>query len=255
MKNTDTAFALPIIPNLRDVGGFYSEKYKKNVRGGILLRSPSLQIANTEDINNLVINNLKLVVDLRSEHEVREEGNGLAQRYYDEQIITYKNLPLLSNEEWEKDPVGSVVDFSNRGNHYLKYLQANKFVIKDIFDSIFDHAIEGKASIIHCAFGKDRTGVISAVLQDLLGADKSLVVNSFTQSHLHVEDLVTYFANSKTYKRDIGTTDLSFMKPKKESVIAFLESFYKEFGGANKYLASLSIEQIKIEKFLSSMFL
>jgi hypothetical protein len=255
MRNTETTFALPNIPNLREVGGFYSEKYKKNIRGGILLRSPSLQMANVEDINLLVNNNLKLVVDLRSEYEIKEEGNGVAQSYYDQQIITYKNLPLLSNSEWEKDPVGSLVDYSNRGNHYLKYLQANQLVIKDIFDSILDHSIDGKASIIHCAFGKDRTGVISAVIQDLLGADKKLVVNSFTESHLHVENLVKYFANSRTYKRDIGTTDLSYMKPKKESVIAFLELFYKEIGGANKFLTSLSIEQIKIERFLSTMFL
>lgn len=255
MQNDETPFPLPIIPNLRDVGGFYSEKYKKNIKGGILLRSPSLQMANKDDINFLVNKNLKLVVDLRSEHEVREEGNGLAQSYYDNLIITYKNLPLLSNTEWEKDPVGSKEDYNNRGSHYLKYLKANQLVIKDIFESIFDHAIIENSSIIHCAFGKDRTGVISAVLQDLLGADKNLVVDSFTESHKHVEDLVTYFANSKTYKRDIVTTDLTFMKPKKQSVTSFLELFYKEFGGANNYLTSLSIEQIKIERFLASMFL
>ena len=241
------------IPNFRDIGNFYSHKYDKNIKKGILLRSPSLQIADKEDINILVNNNLKLVVDLRSNFEVEEEGNGIAQRFYDIDIITYKNLPLLSNSEWRNDPIGSKVGEDNPGYHYFKYLKSNPGTIINIFESIFEHSVLGNASIVHCAFGKDRTGVISALLQNLLGAEDKVIIESFTESHKHVDNLISYFSKSKTYKRDINSTDHSFMKPKRESVVGFLDLLSKEHENANNFLRSLSIEQSKIDHFVKSM--
>ena len=67
------------------------------------------------------------------------------------------------------------------GSSYKKKLYYLKDVVKTVFQAILEHS---GATLFHCASGKDRTGVIAALLQKLIGVDDEEVINEYRRSGL-----------------------------------------------------------------------
>ena len=67
------------VANLRDVGGLPTDSGGR-IRSGRLLRSDNLQTLTGSDVDRLLALGLTDVVDLRSDYEVRAEGDGPLHR-------------------------------------------------------------------------------------------------------------------------------------------------------------------------------
>lgn len=237
------------IPNFRDIGGFYSEKYRKSIKDRLIYRAPSIQLASSDDLLILNKNNIVNIIDLRSEYEVKKEGIGNLANY---NKINYYNIPLLSSSQWAVDPIGSKDSENLEGLSYFKYLD-NQESLYNIFNFIINSINNNQGVIFHCAFGKDRTGIIAALLQDLLGVDKIIISKEFAKSSNFLNELIAIYKDSDTYRRDLSNTSLDHMVTKEKSILDFLKLLYKKHGTSDNFLKSLSIKNKDLDNFKNLM--
>jgi protein-tyrosine phosphatase len=162
----DRQWALDGCCNFRDLGGYPTTTAAK-ILPRRLFRSDSLASASAADRARFAELGLTTVIDLRSETEIVLGGR------YDGRA-TYHHLPLgnplttLVNVEWN-DP-------QRVAAHYVELLHSAPDSVAEALAVLTDPA--AYPAVIHCSIGKDRTGIVTALLLALLDiADDDIVAD------------------------------------------------------------------------------
>ncbi|MFE4976270.1 tyrosine-protein phosphatase [Kitasatospora sp. NPDC056651] len=148
------------VRNFRDAGGVGS------LREGLLYRSGALRELAAGGAQSLEGLGVRTVVDLRSLPEVAAgpdalHGTGLA----------YVHAPVFAEQRWPDDQLEL---YPAMAEHAGRSAVA---VLRGLI------APGGPAVLVHCASGKDRTGVVIAVIQTLLGATEAEVTGDFLRTN------------------------------------------------------------------------
>ncbi|MFD5466295.1 tyrosine-protein phosphatase [Kitasatospora sp. NPDC127059] len=163
---TDAFIDIPGVRNFRDAGGIGA------LRRGVLYRSGSLHTLTEEGARKLKDLGLRTVIDLRSPFELEvwpDQRHGL-----DHESL---NLPTLPADRGDLDrpwPEGQAELYTFMPETAGPSLAA---VIRRLA------APDALPVIVHCAVGKDRTGLTVAVLQSLLGASDADITADFLRSN------------------------------------------------------------------------
>jgi protein tyrosine/serine phosphatase len=228
--------------NVRDLGGLPTEDGRETVTGR-LLRADNLQELSPADVNRLVSDiGLTTVVDLRSTAEVISEGPAPLDRVPGVQRIHHPVLPEIGSAT---DVVGDVLltrteqDRSRYPDdpvcgHYLGYLEDRP---DEVVGALRDIARAGGAAVIHCAAGKDRTGVVVALALTAAGVRPQAVVADYAASGERTGPLIARLRRSPTYAPDIDSKPSDSHRVRPETMAAFLEQMGARHGGAARWLA------------------
>lgn len=171
--------------NVRDLGG-YPSKFGSVLRSGVLLRGDSPHRLTADDLAILAPLNIHSIVDLRRPEEVAHFGSGpLADLV---QVILHVPLRQASRPV---DPL----DTDNLVALYRHYVSYDTEELVEVISFVADprhHPV-----FIHCHAGKDRTGVVIALILSLLGvpdawiaSDYALTQEAFTHFLYHVGAVV-----------------------------------------------------------------
>lgn len=223
------------LPNVRDLGGIPLADRSGVVDCGKVLRSASPQLLTEHGAEQLIGYGVKTVIDLRSPSEANAEGHGPLGRRYEDGTLQRINVALLSDQQRKSDPVGTAEALDDPAHHYINYLaDASQFVT--IARALLDAAARGGSVLLHCALGKDRTGVSAAVLLDAAGADHAAVVHDYDWTKHHVRQIVERLGASGSYRRDFTTPDWGSLAPQPAGIAGMLTWLHRRFGGAGEYL-------------------
>jgi hypothetical protein len=118
--------------------------------------------------------------------------------------------------------------------HYLGYLEDRPDQIVAALRSIA-HA-EG-AALVHCAAGKDRTGVVVALALTVAGVRAQDVVDDYAASGARTDAILARLRRSRTYARDIDSKPAGSHRVRPETMAAFLEQMGSRYGGVARWLA------------------
>ncbi len=163
--------------NLRELGGMPLNGGKDIFRNGLYLRSGSPNILTGRAHELLVGFNVRTVIDLRSESAVRRYGNP----FKDDGVTEFLNIPLfVGDPDAEKDPTMDFLRTHHLGDFYVIMLEELGERICRVFDVLLDR--EGYV-LFHCAHGKDRTGVIAALLYLIAGASRDDIIRNYEISY------------------------------------------------------------------------
>ena len=193
--------------NLRDISKIPNNDSEKVILNeGLIYRSASLERYDEKDIEEFMKNNnISKIVDLRDEKELalyKEKRNTFYSESFKENYVV--NIPVHLTD---------VKDYFNGDeqlNHYLHFLKTMQKQIKEIFTDHFSKA-DTEKMIIHCEGGKDRTGIIIAILLDFLGVEKKVIKKDFMTSYhdtseklidLIIDTINQKYGGSETYLRD-----------------------------------------------------
>lgn len=154
--------------NFRDLGG-YGTVDGRQVRWRRLFRSDSLDPVTASDARVLTEElGLLAVVDLRTHREVEREGRGgLA-----DVALHYHHVPLIED----------ITDGDRRLDRSLHELYVHMLAeragrISDALAAIASEVAD-HPTVFHCTAGKDRTGIVAALVLALLGvSDEDIVAD------------------------------------------------------------------------------
>ncbi|MEO3784221.1 tyrosine-protein phosphatase [Actinocorallia sp. B10E7] len=229
--------------NVRDLGGLPTTDGRAT-RFGRVLRSDNLQGLTASDVA-LLSEELGVghVIDLRSLAEVQREGPGPLTRlpgmtihhlslFVETQIAAGvevdKALPWQSRTVQE-DPEHKSVGF------YHGYL-------RDRADSIVSAlrvmAHEEGASIVHCAAGKDRTGVVSALALEVAGVAREAIIADYALTAERLDAILHRLLSSETYHADLRDRPTDSHLPHAFIMERFLHGLDRLHGGVLNWLAA-----------------
>lgn len=162
------------VPNLRDVGGLHAADGA--IQPGRLLRS-ALPLSD-DRVPEHITWPPRLVLDLRSHHEVEPEHPLTATG------ARIRNFPLLSALQPGVAPPESL------GDLYLLMLRTSAPYLVEVVDEI---ARADGTALVHCAAGKDRTGVSVALTLSLLGVQRDDIVDDYLVTARNEEEIEARF--------------------------------------------------------------
>ena len=103
---------------------------------------------------------------------------------------------------------------------YLGYLRDRP---DSVVAALRDAARADGAAIVHCAAGKDRTGVVAALALAVAGAPRDAIVADYVATGERLEPIVARLRASPTYGADLRGRTLDSHRPRAETMERFLE--------------------------------
>src|SRR5206468_7983626 len=92
------------------------------------------------------------------------------------------------------------------------------------------------AAVVHCAVGKDRTGVVVALALTVAGVPAQAVAADYAATGERTEAIMARMRRSRLYARDINSKPAPLPGPRAETMAAFLEQMDARFGGIPSWL-------------------
>ncbi|MFI0481276.1 tyrosine-protein phosphatase [Actinomadura sp. 9N215] len=236
--------------NARDLGGLPTTDGRTTRRGRVL-RSDNLQDLSVADVRLLLDDYaLKNVIDLRSDAEVRLEGPGPLTRV---PSVTVHQLSLFAERGRHTDVAADTPDavdvdkalpWQERPNDspeqdrslglYLGYLADRG---DSIVAALRVMTRTDGSSLVHCAAGKDRTGVVCALALDVAGITREAIVADYAQTGERLEDVLRRLRTSDTYAADLDSRPADSHRPHAALMDKFLTRIDEEFGGTTGWLS------------------
>lgn len=228
--------------NVRDLGGLPTGDGGKTAEAS-LLRGDNLQELSPSDILTLVGEiGLTTVVNLRSSDELASEGPAPLDGVAGVRHVHHPVLPeagsatdaasdvLLTRAERDRsrypaDPICG---------HYLGYLEDRPDQVVAALRSI---ARSEGAALVHCAAGKDRTGVVVAVALSAVGVHPEAVIADYAATGERIGPLLARLRRSPTYAGDISSEPDESQRPRPQTMAAFLDQVSSRYGGVIPWLA------------------
>lgn len=213
--------------NFRDLGG-YRNSHGRSVRWRRLFRSDALQDMTAADTSLALDDlNIGLVVDLRNTNEAGRDGRGPLQ----DTPADYRHLPLLDARGAIPPFTGG--DIAERLSATYQWLLHNSGSgIADAVNSISETLDGGKGAVFHCSAGKDRTGVLAALILEVLGVDGPTIHDDYMLTIEVVDGIVERI---KAIERNSSPTAQT-LAPQPLAFRAYRETLQGEYGGAESYL-------------------
>ncbi|HEY0814858.1 MAG TPA: tyrosine-protein phosphatase [Pseudonocardia sp.] len=226
------------LDNVRDVGGL-PLRGGGITRSGVLLRSASLHWATPADVRRLVDEyGLALVLDLRTPREIDRDGPTPVAAQGIETVAL--NLIGASRELPE---TGADTDPLLRT--YLGYLADQP---ANVVEAVRRLAAAGAGSaLVHCAAGKDRTGVVVAIVLDVVGVERAAIVEDYAQSSEQIEALFRRWTTASGEPMP-EPADLRLHHPRAEVMATVLDHLDAAHGGAAGWLVESGLDEAALDR-------
>ncbi|MDR1629763.1 MAG: tyrosine-protein phosphatase [Oscillospiraceae bacterium] len=223
-------------PNFRDLGGFYGHGGKITKQNRVF-RSDCLSKLTDEDIALFKQLGIRFVIDLRSAHETESSEYPL----HVHEDIGYESLPL--SDDLNPENLFDVIP-KDISELYRKIVDDFGTPLTRVFELIAEHAQLGGV-VFHCTAGKDRTGVVAALLLLLNGVVDGDIIADYAQSYENMKPYFDAFAEP-FIKMKVDIPQHVF-RSDPDSMRRFLEYFRRTYGGVEEYLTAHNIKNNAVE--------
>jgi protein-tyrosine phosphatase len=210
--------------NFRDLGG-YPAAGGRRLRWRLVYRSDGLQRLTAADVARLRGERaLDTVIDLRSSAELRAEGRGPLAA----EPVRFHHVPLFDGDVGAAAPAGA---------HTLadRYVLLAEFAREPIARVIAALADAPGPAVYHCAAGKDRTGVVSAVLLGLLDVPEEIIVADYVATRANLDAIVGRLATAAGYRAVLAALPPDTLHAEPETMVAFLAAMRARHGSLRGY--------------------
>jgi protein-tyrosine phosphatase len=227
--------------NLRDLGDIPTESGQLS-RKGIFIRSGGLDKLTAAGQEVFISYGVKTIIDLRNESECRDFPNVFAGSWR----VQYKNLPMIG-DKLNNDPEfrDKTENRSKPGEGYCVILDNCQPQIGAIFSAL---AVSENTTVFHCYAGKDRTGMIAAMLLSIHGVSDATIAEDYAETTNHIQHLVEgWRAYAMKHGGDMAKVERD-ASAAPETILYTLAHLRQKYGSILQYLRVCGVSETEIRQ-------
>jgi protein tyrosine/serine phosphatase len=103
--------------------------------------------------------------------------------------------------------------------------------------------------VFHCAAGKDRTGILAALLESLAGVPREVIVGDYELTNQVIERICERLARFETYG-NVRANPWTHFRCKPDVMSGFLELLDERHGGADGWARSMGLDPDAVARAL-----
>jgi hypothetical protein len=240
----------PDCRNVRDLGGL--PRPGGVTRGSVFVRSDCTANLTPQGQEAMRAFGVALVIDLRTSAELKRAPSPLSPRPIGERARVrgviqhrapaYVNLPLIDDALMAR--LDHAPDMLGR---YLMMVEDSRPAMRAIFERL---ATAEGATLVHCFAGKDRTGIVAAMMLELAGVPRESIAADFAESEAQLADrFEEWVAAAAPERREIVRDDL---RCPPDRILGLLDHLDSRWGGVAGYLDAAGVAPARIDR-LGSM--
>lgn len=213
------------VSNMRLLDG-YINKENKQIKSMSLIRSNLPFKMYETEINYLLTNNIKTIIDFRTSDEINRKPSILSNNKFN-----YYNISLKGHKcpKYEKDIPSNYIEIID-----------DREKIKEVLILI----LNSKTNVLyHCTSGKDRTGVITMLIMLILNCYEKDIIADYSLSYSYIyDDIEKIHELNPKLPKFIGDSKPSYM-------LKTLKLFFDKYKSIDNYLNYLGLPSNFKEEF------
>jgi protein-tyrosine phosphatase len=220
--------SLPSRFNLRDLGGTPTAD-GRIVAPGRLYRGASMHRLEADHLEAVAPLGIRAAIDLRSSEEV---GRGT----FSGGAAPIRHLPIFETGPSFREPIDDIA--RTLADAYLWMLSEGGASIRTALEVLGEP--RDLPAVVYCAAGKDRTGVVVAIVLRLLGVEREVVAADYARSDEPAAALRAWHLDNGTSPDQLAAAGI-FRAPS-AAMGLFLDSVDAEFGSLDGYLEGIEVD-------------
>ena len=226
--------------NFRDIGGLQTSE-GKTIKWGKIFRSDNLSGLKKNEFQKFNDLGIESVYDLRTESEIKDKEDRLPEtvRYIhfptvkdNGDLLTQLKGKVINGEISEEESIKLTLDL------YRGSVTENLPAFRELTDKILN---SDKPVLYHCSAGKDRTGIITALILSILKVDRQTILNEYLLSNYYrstkIEKMLGKAKLAKVIKPHLNLKVIeNFMKVDARYLNATFEIIDQKYGGMDKFI-------------------
>jgi protein-tyrosine phosphatase len=204
-----------------------------------LFRSDALHGLTPEGVDR-VVDDLAIgaIVDLRSTGEVGVDGRGPLQ----DRTPTYHHLPLFDGPLTVEPESVNQLTLADR---YFLIAERAKLPITRVVTALAECSTP---AVYHCSAGKDRTGLISAIVLGLLGVPDEIIVADYAATQDNLDAIIDRLRKSPGYRDAIDNLPPDTLHAKPETMFSLLGRLRERYGSIRGYANEIGLSDAVIRR-------
>ena len=233
----DRHLVWPDLLNARDLGGLAVGSGGETAWRRVI-RADNLNKLAPAGVAALVAYGVRTVIDLRDPFELEKFPNPLAAA--PPPGVVFISAPLISAAEWE-----AIKNPARAAEHYVLTATLSHANIASAIAAVADAPPGGV--VIHCHAGKERTGIVAALLLALAGVSDEKVAEDWTASDAYLQPLYHEWLATESDPAIRAKRAEGFIT-RAEYVLDVLTHIRRSHGSLEEYLAAGGLEVGQLDR-------
>lgn len=231
--------------NVRDLGGLPTGEGGETRRGAVV-RADSVRQLSDDGWRALVDHGVRLVVDLRGDHEREEDPPA-------ELPVEVLHVPFMEASEAEWEEIAEELEAAAAAapdvatatrDAYLIFLARFKDNVAASLRAVAQAPAGGV--VIHCVGGKDRTGLLTAFLLHLAGVDEKTIAEDYALSEDRLRERHEAWFEAAESEEELERLRRIAQTPP-ESMLGVFAELRRRYGGVEQYLREAGVSGEELE--------
>ena len=224
----------------------------RRVRWNHLYRSDTLHRLTPADVGQFDALGLRTVIDLRSATEIDDHGRLATASGH----VAWHHVPMLDNvklEPRDQTEVDALVAQQLApGEGYLRIVEQFGGSLALAFELLSTD--DTLPAVFHCTAGKDRTGIVAALLLDLLGVPDDVIASDYLLTERAQERTTAWInANEPAYAAYIAQFPPERRVVSAETILGLLDGVRSTYGSGATLLAALGVRPGQLDVLRSQL--
>lgn len=235
--------------NVRDLGGHPTEDGGET-RFGSIVRADSVSRLSPEGWEALVDYGIRTVIDLRGDHEREDDPPG-------ELPVEVRHVPFLEASEPEWELIANELERLDElsvpeatREAYVIFLERFKPNVGAAFRAVAE-ASEGGV-VVHCVGGKDRTGLLTALLLHVAGVPTEEIAADYALSEERLRPRHDAWLEAAETEAERKRLERITQTPP-EVIAGLFEELERRYGSVEGYLRSAGVSEEDLESARSRL--
>lgn len=237
---------LQAVHNFRDMGG-YPTASGDVTRWGVLYRADGLSRLSSDDIEVVRSLGLRTVVDLRSHRELAERGT-----FPHAQVaVDFVHQPII-DETWDHEVAREMTARNFLVQAYTQMLAEGAPRFAEAMTTL---ARPGALpAVFHCAAGKDRTGILAALVLGSLGVPREVILGDYALTADGMERMRTWALREFPDMADrISDAPSAMLAALPEALGDVLDVVDLEHGGVREFVRHIGVTDDTVDALAAAL--